>query len=243
VSAEEAPERPEKSDSLPRAGRGARKECLPYKRSMWVDTMSPPTMEAMTSLDVELAVASAAKGHIILAWARRSDMPNEWKFFSAEISTPSSISECEVYIRGSVASMQERFPLVGWDFCNVDCRRRESCPFDEEPSDEPVLLEQLFEVSGFWRVEDDRHINMKELATVRNVLERLQVSNCTIDVVMDNTSALGMLRKMDSAKYEYNRELARLQEVLARKGIRIRGLSYVNTAFNTADGLSRLQRQ
>jgi hypothetical protein len=104
-------------------------------------------------------------------------------------------------------------------------------------------VHQFKEVSGFWQVEDERHINMKELATVRNVLERLQVSNCTIDVVMDNTSALGMLRKMDSAKYEYNRELARLQEVLARKGISIRGLSYVNTAFNTADGLSRLQRQ
>jgi hypothetical protein len=100
-------------------------------------------------------------------------------------------------------------------------------------------LHQLDEVAGCWMRHDTRHINMKELVAVRHVVESLDIQGCTIDVIMDNTSALGVLRRQDSPKFEFNREIKRLQETLARKGITLRGLSYVNTACNTADGLSR----
>jgi hypothetical protein len=134
--------------------RGMRKESLPYLRKEWEGLMPPPS-EPMASLDVELAVSAAQRGHIVVAWARKGEAA-PWRFLSAEICTPASLTESEIYVRSSVPTLQERFPFPGWEFANVEARRREPCPFDEEPSDEPLLLDSIFEETE--DEEDERPI-------------------------------------------------------------------------------------
>jgi hypothetical protein len=52
--------------------------------------------------------------------------------------------------------------------------------------------------------------------------------------------ALGVMRRMDSPRYLYNREMVRLLHALSSKRIVVRTTTYVNTLFNTADGISRI---
>jgi hypothetical protein len=95
----------------------------------------------------------------------------------------------------------------------------------------------LAEVGGQWQLT--RHINFTELQTVRLAVEALHISSCTLDVFVDNTSTKGMLRRMDSGVYVYNRELKRLGDTLRRKNISLRDVNYVHTLFNHADDISR----
>jgi hypothetical protein len=99
---------------------------------------------------------------------------------------------------------------------------------------------RIGEAFGAWGVADKHHINYKELCSVRRSIQNLQISNCCMDAWVDSTSTQGMLRKMDSPVYLYNRELLRLDALLRSKGIFLRSVGYVNTKYNPADGLSRL---
>jgi hypothetical protein len=100
-------------------------------------------------------------------------------------------------------------------------------------------------VAGRWREDQyNDHINLKELQCVRFALGLLNIGgsdSCTnIALFLDNTSALGQVRKGRSAVYRYNQELGRLEAILHSKGLRIISTEYICTSCNPADFWSRI---
>jgi hypothetical protein len=158
--------------------------------------------------------------------------PSVWRDLSTEknvytIVTDSSMSGWGAQCYDSIGSVPERFVGARWDdACKEDFERRTASHNQS--------------AHGPWGRMDERHINMKELCTVRKAIEHLQINDCAIDLYMDSTSALGVMRRMDSPRYLYNREIVRLLHALSSKRIVVRTTTYVNTLFNTADGISRI---
>ena len=90
------------------------------------------------------------------------------------------------------------------------------------------------------------HINLLELLAVKFFFLRWihprGTASIVVDVVVDNSSTLGQLRKTRSPSYRYNEELTSLFAFLQKEGIILRNIKWVRSLMNPADHWSRLER-
>ena len=88
-------------------------------------------------------------------------------------------------------------------------------------------------------IDASRHISLRELMVVRLAFSRWIQRGVSVVVFMDNTTAIGQLRRGRSNAFLANSELRRLKMVIESKQLTITGFQYVRSAENHADYWSR----
>ena len=88
-------------------------------------------------------------------------------------------------------------------------------------------------------IDASRHISLRELMVVRLAFSRWIQRGVSVVVFMDNTTAIGQLRRGRSNAFLANSELRRLKMVIESKHLTITGFQYVRSAENHADYWSR----
>ena len=86
-----------------------------------------------------------------------------------------------------------------------------------------------------------KHINLKELVAVRLAVERIPAAaGLRLSVFIDNTTALGQIRRGSSRSFGANRQVALLEEAMQERAVSFGALQYVRSGDNLADFWSRL---
>jgi hypothetical protein len=153
-------------------------------------------------------------------------------------------------------------PITFWDCCRAPWLRWIYSLLSPEAlnvdfSEAPVLVTDsslrgwgaiFFAAGKAERVVAARHvktvhaeaINYLELRTIRLAICRLDLRDTPLSITVDNTSVASQLRRTNSRVFKYNRELNLLFAELERRNIRLRKISWIASAENPSDGLSRL---
>ena len=84
------------------------------------------------------------------------------------------------------------------------------------------------------------HINFLELRTVRLAVTALNLHDCVISVLVDNTSTMYQLRSTTAKPFKYNFELNKLFTTLSARRVKIQQVDYIESEANPADSWSRM---
>ena len=101
----------------------------------------------------------------------------------------------------------------------------------------------VYSTGARWEKKNHSHINEREAEAVLQGMKAFpMIEGCRVDFVIDNTSAIGALKKGYSRSLSLNRIVSRVKEYSDTKRIEPGNITYVRSAMNVADGVSRGDR-
>jgi hypothetical protein len=96
-------------------------------------------------------------------------------------------------------------------------------------------------VAGAWSAKcRDLHINVLEMRAARLAIRMFSLEKVEISLVLDNTSALHVLKKERSRSFMMNKEVGMFIEEITLRRVTITSLSYIDLKGNPADYWSRI---
>jgi hypothetical protein len=96
-------------------------------------------------------------------------------------------------------------------------------------------------VAGAWSAKcRDLHINVLEMRAARLAIRMFSLEKVEISLVLDNTTALQVLKKERSRSFMMNKEVGMFIEEMTLRRVTITSLSYIDSKGNPADYWSRI---